>query len=284
MSNVGTIISREPTLREIWVQRKDNILEYKLWVIYPISFQKETEKKIISFLNFENKRFDNKSLPQNKKDFVDIVKEYTNLETISKSLPPRLVSIKENDLNAMETELISNENNFIFGDSVGGISPNKQVIHNQQLLEVISSAKKILINPGVLARIEVNDNQLKSFIFQLAEKNLRKKEQVFYKPIGGHLKYKDDFKPYIEEFNLELKDRDQTQDTHDLSLFVEPNNFLKLSNIFKKDLMSEKKYEYIEDPQESIYRELQEEIGHIFASDGISLLDEDDMKLINTAS
>jgi len=279
MNNVGTIISKEPTLREIWVQREDNILEYKLWVIYSVSFQKETEEKIISFLKFENKRFDINSLLQNEENFRTIANEYTNLETTLKSLPPRILSIKENDLNIMETELILNDNNFIFGDSVGGISPNKPVLHNEKLLEAIKSAKKILINPGVLARIEILDNELKSFIFQLAEKNLRKKKQVFYKPIGGHLKYKDDFIPYIKELKLELKDRNQVQDSHDLSLFVEPNSFLKLSSILKKDIMSEKTFKYIENPMESIYRELQEEIGHIYASDGISLLDKNDMKL-----
>jgi hypothetical protein len=227
MNNKGTFVKNIHNIREIWVQREDNILEYKLWIIYQVFFREATEKKVLSFLKSENERFEINNLAQNNEEFINTAHEYTNLETMSKSLPPRLIGIRENDLNEMKTELISNENNFIYGDSVGGISPNKPVVYNEQPLKAIYSAKKILINPGVLARIETTDDKIKSYIFQLAEKNLRKKNQIFYKPIGGHLKYKNNFIPLIEKLNLELKSRDEEQDSHDLSLFVKPNNFLE---------------------------------------------------------
>jgi len=284
MNDKGIFIKSTPNIREIWVQREDEVLEYKLWVIFSVSFKKETEKKIFSFLNLENERHEVNDLPESSNTLMNIASEYTNLKTISKLLPPRLIGIEANRLNNMDTELITDKNNFIFGDSVGGLSPNKPIVHNEELFKSIQKARKILINPGVLTRIEIMDENKKTYIFQLAEKNLRKKSQIFYKPIGGHLKYKDNFIPFIKEFDLELKSRNEEQDAHDLSLYVKPNNFVKLSDILKKDLLSEKEYFYIENPQISIYRELQEELGPIFASDGISLLDEEDMKLVNIKS
>lgn len=279
MNNQGIYVKNSQNIREIWVDREDDILEYKLWVIFEVSFKKETEKKVLSFLQTEKKRY-NASI-QNNNDFKDIAHLYTDLTTDSEILPPRLINIEKDELNKMKTELIS-INKFIYGDSIGGISPNKPMQHNEKSLKDIKSAKTILINPGVLARIVVSNNQKENYVFQLAEKNLRKKNQIFYKPIGGHLKYTNHFEPLIKRLNLNLKNRDEIQDANDLSLYVEPDNFLELSNILKKELLSkDEKFYYIENPKKSIYRELEEEIGHIFASDGISLLNEEDMKLIN---
>lgn len=280
MKKKGTFIKNTHDIREIWVQREDDIIEYKLWVIFQVSFKELTQEKISSFLETENHRFEVTKLFQDKKQLFRIAPEYTNLETNVKSLPPRLMGISENDLNALDTELFTDKNDFVYGDSIGGISPNKPSIHNKNLLKSVKSSKKILLNPGVLARIEIN-NKKRTYIFQLAEKNLRSKNQIFYKPIGGHLKYKEPFNSLIKKFNLELKNRIEEQDTHDLSLYVNPNNFLELSKILKKELISEKEYYYIEDPRISIYRELQEELGPIFASDGISLLDKEDLELFN---
>lgn len=280
MNKKGIYIRNDYDIREIWVQRNANILEYKLWVIFQINFNKETEKKVLSFLQAENERFLHNNLPKSHEEFINVANEYTNLETISNSLPPRLIAIKENDLNDMQTELVIDENGFIYGDSVGGLSLNKLEVHNEKFLKDIYSVEKILINPGVLARIEIKDGQEKKFVFQLAEKNLQKKMQIFYKPIGGHLKYKNNFESLIKKLNIELKNRDEEQDLHDISLYIKPDKFLEVSNVLKNDLLSKRQYLYIEDPKISIYRELQEEIGPIFASDGISLLDKFDMELM----
>lgn len=279
MNNKGIYVNNSQNIREVWVDREDNILEYKLWVIFEISFKKETEKKVLSFLEIEKNRY-NASI-QSTNELKNIAHLYTDLTTDSQLLPPRLIGIEKNELNKMKTELISIDK-FIYGDSIGGISPNKPIQHNEKSLKDIQSAKTILINPGVLARIVVSNNENETYIFQLAEKNLRKKNQIFYKPIGGHLKYTSHFEPLIEKLNLNLKNRDETQDANDLSLYVEPDKFFELSNILKKELLSkQEKFFYIENPKKSIYRELEEEIGHIFASDGISLLNETDMKLVN---
>lgn len=278
--NTGVKIENIKYIREIWVDREESLLEYKLWFVFKVKFSSQTEKKIFSFLDSEKSRFSQKWSDNDAIYFQKAASEYADLSTNSTYMPPRLIDIGEEDLISMDTELIVDGNSFTFGDSVGGISPNKPQCHNEHLMEKINTVDRVLLNPGILARIEIGEGENKKYIFQLAEKNLRKKGMIFYKPIGGHLKYTEAFKPFINKLGLNLKNGNQEQDDCDLSLYVKPDKFFDLSDLLKQDLLSEKSFILIENPIISLRRELREEIGPDSASDGINLLNEQDLEEI----
>ncbi|MBA7566169.1 hypothetical protein ES708_07857 [subsurface metagenome] len=125
----------------------------------------------------------------------------------------------------------------------------------------------------MLARIFITlDDLEKIYIFQLAAKNLREKGEIFYKPIGGHIKYiKDTYQDLINKFKIRLNKKNEQQDFRDISFYIIPKYFNSFISTFKKDILN-KTFYYFENPKISILREIKEEIGPVDTNDGISLL------------
>ena len=90
----------------------------------------------------------------------------------------------------------------------------------------------MLVSPGILSRIPIDINGVQHFIFQLAEKNLRTKGDLFYKPIGGHMKYTEALQHRFEDFGLKRKFRYQPQMTNETSLSLYPLINFALSGKF----------------------------------------------------
>lgn len=277
---IENVALKDPYVRYIWVSRDNGILEVKIWFIYTFIFKGASARKIISFINAENKRFLFKK-EISKEEAMTLSDLYPDLNTNNTVLPPRLLLLSENQINRLDTELSYNTDGFLFGDSIGGIAPNKSMEHNEYLKKNIELVNKILFNPGVLARIIINIDEEKKYIFQLARKNLKNKGQIFYKPIGGHLKFNNKYiNKVIDEFELELIKRNEKQDSADVSLYIPSNMYNSFMDFFYKDLIEISRFKYFENPFISIKRELFEEIGPVFSSDGISLLNNNDLYFI----
>jgi hypothetical protein len=264
------------TQREIWVKREDSLLEFKIWFIYSFKFIGDSENKIIDFLNNEYERYDwtktsDSDLLQN------LSSKYSDLHTKNLNLPPRLYAIAEDELDNIDTKIFR-KGNLIFGDSVGGISPNKPNSHNKSYKSQLLSQDTILFSPGVLARIIIEKEDKNHYIFQLAEKNLRKKGEVFYKPVGGHIKATSDkYDSLIKTFELIPKERKEIQDVNDVSFFIKTEYFDNFITLFLNDIFIDNNFFYFENPEISILRELFEELGPIYSSDGIDLLSNEDL-------
>lgn len=265
--------------REIWVQRNNFLIEFKIWFIYSFNFIGRSKEKIVDFIRHERERFDwHAPLMPTKLKEASLF--YRETATSNNFLPPRLWTISEEELMDFKTELYTDSNQFVFGDSVGGIAPNMPDIHNEHLKLELFKQKTVLFSPGVLARIIVNVDGVDYYVFQLAEKNLRKKGEVFYKPIGGHIKASSMKYDYlINEYKLLPKDQMQVQDVNDVAFYINTEYFKDFVELFNQDIFFKQEYFYFENPEISIIRELHEELGPIPSRDGISLLSNDDLKL-----
>ncbi|MEO1257922.1 MAG: hypothetical protein AAFZ15_03965 [Bacteroidota bacterium] len=279
---LGFRTKEQPDVREIWVLRDDGTIEVKKWFIFTLEFIGDSKEKIQSFVNLEKERYAWGATPDKKK-IKRASKYYSSLGTKTKILPPRLIWFKQKELELLDTELCQNGNGFVYGDSVGGIAPNLGKYHNAYLKDRIHKSKKILFNPGVLARIIINVSGQDHYVFQLAEKNLRKKGHIFYKPIGGHIKFSiDNIGALVSKFGLELIERHKNLKFKDVSLYLDSDHYNEFENLFEKDIIENKSYKIFEDPQVSMIRELHEEIGPVSSRDGINLLNKYDLEILDT--
>ncbi len=277
----GYVRSANPTKREIWVQRDDGTIEFKVWFIYGFKFIGSSEQKIVDFLHAEKLRF----IPGSHTvaSLTAAAYHYTDLCTGNRELPPRLAAIPNDELNSMETTIIRDATGCVWGDSVGGIAINKTGDHNLHLKELIHGQENILFSPGVLARIEVEINQQPHFVFQLAAKNLVQKGTIFYKPIGGHLKVtSNQYDALITEFGLIPKSGSVFRGLNDVAFFVPTDVFTTFIKRFVDDTFLMRNFRYFENPEVSIERELFEELGPESSNDGIELLLANDLKAISS--
>ncbi|WP_349958111.1 hypothetical protein [Rhizobium sp. ZPR3] len=254
-------------------------MEYKPWLIFDVSLPDSANRKISAFVSSELERASVFLLNPPSRDEVSKTSgSYCDLENAPATVPPRLLAIDTRKLDMLPTELV-NENWYTLGDSVGGISLEKPPTHNAKLATLVNqSSHDILFSPGLLCRIRVPLPNGDAFIFQLAEKNLRTKGVAFYKPIGGHLKYKSRFKSYINDLSLKVKGSTMPQDEGDVSFYVSPTKFERLRTLVLNDI-NKHKWDHLIDPIDTLQHELLEELGPVNASDGISLLSREELEI-----
>lgn len=276
MNNNKTFIKECPS-RQVWVKREDGSFEYKPWFIYEVIFSEQAQKKLSDFLEYEEKRLSGVDIKQLSPNVLQVAsKLYGDLNTNSTTLPIRLLSIPFEELIALPTELVDRDF-YTLGDSVGGIAPNKEQVHNAHFEELaLSQNKEILFTPGVLCLLPIKKQDKQVYLFQLAEKNLRNKGKIFYKPIGGHLKYKEKFLKYLNVYSLRVKSSLKPQDINDLALFIAPEKFKEFVTFFHNTIHDDKENLFMS-IADIVAKEIEEEIGPKDVSDGISLLTESEL-------
>lgn len=262
-----------PRVRRIWVLR-DGFIEYKVWFIYSWKVIGVARDKVVSFLAAEAERFEAASTGQARRESAC---DFNSLTTRNPALPPRLHSVEESILNSMGTQLVTAAATT-FGDSVGGLAPLAQGDLDTHLRLNVRPRDHILFSPGVLAQLMYEDGGRTNFLFQLAVKNLRRSGAIFYKAIGGHMKYATAFEEAIKELDLEVKVSSQAQDSRDLVLWVPGYSLDKVSAIFDQETINTRSTGLFVPPFDSMCDELWEEIGPVETSDGISLLSASEME------
>lgn len=262
--------------KRVWVNREDLCLEYKIWLIFDLKFSKRAEKAITDFIEQEMNRC--QKYDASASELIDSASHYNNLNSDNQILPPRLIAIDYDELINMELGLVEYKGSTL-GDSVIGILPFTSNSINQDLYNKLPEYQKVLFNPGVLARICVEFHGKKSYVYQLAHKNLNKRGQIFYKPIGGHIKYNSKHIASIQnEYGIDIKNPLLKEDINDVSFELNPTTFDQFTETFDGEMLGKNKYYYFENPSISIKRELMEEIGPIDSTDGISLLSSEDIE------
>ena len=272
----GYLGNYQPVQRNIWVKRDNGQLEFKIWFIYTYELIGIARDTVITFLEAEQARYRG-SQPHDLDQLKASAIAYSDLQTTNINLPPRLQSLSEQVLNDLDTELFTDANGFVFGDSVGGTALNKPAAHNAHLKKDLHKYDTILFNPGALARVVYKQDGQNYSIFQLSEKNLRTKGRIFYKPFGGHLKvvaqhYADLLKTYGITSKI-----DNPHDLYDVSFFVDTRRFDDFITLFSEDTFINETFHFFEDPLLSTNRELLEEIGPVTNPDGINLLSAEDL-------
>lgn len=265
-------------VREVWVSRDDGAIELKPWFIFQISLSQELSQKVSDFLRYEHQRFVGFEPRLNSEKLIGTAKQYTVLETKDEALPPRLLFIDIDELADLPTELVQSEQ-YTLRDSVGGIRPDAPRTHNPELKNRLARGSEAVFSPGVLCQIPVFHNNRWGFIFQLAEKNLRVKGQILYKPIGGHLKFTGEFADKASSLKAVSKNRIHPQDENDLAFTLPQENLLKLRHVLQAEMDSG--WRSVTNPTDTAKREFIEEIGPEYSSDGISLFSWSDLGLAN---
>ena len=274
----GYRYSDQVSHRTIWVRRDNNALECKTWFIYSFPFIGQSAHKIQDFLAHEQARYAWPH-PVNPADLQRAAADFQDLNTTDPYLPPRLPAIAENELSALDTALVTNAHDFVLGDSVGGLAPDKPHNHNLHLHTEITEQDIILFNPGVLGRVTIEQDGKTFYIFQLSPKNLLQKGCAFYKPIGGHLKvWPDRYNALVERYELITKDTSHAQDQHDVSFGVKARHFSAFNDLFLQDTLINRSFAWFEDPALSMQAELAEELGPVPSFDGINLLSAVDLQ------
>jgi hypothetical protein len=268
-----------PNIREVWVRRDDGGLEYKPWLIFDVFFTDRALRRIVDFLHVEDARTRvTWQAPPTTDQLKAASTQYGNLVDAPAQIPPRLLAVDEVAFEALPTELV-HDRWYTLGDSVGGIGLSKPSSHNQHFADlVVDEGRDILVSPGILCRIPVPYRGKRHYIFQLAEKNLRVKGQVFYKPIGGHLKHTSALDETIERLGLRRKGAVMPQDVSDITFFVPPSRFLEFRTLLLSQIAAAES-RLVVPPRRILEEELKEELGPNAASDGICLLTNEEVTL-----
>ena len=256
-----------PEIRRIWVQR-DDFIEYKIWFIFSWEITGQALNKLSAFLNSENSRFCGNEITSEQLKLA--ASNYSSLAAKLPKLPPRLVAIPAARLAAMGTRLVTEER-VTYGDSVGGLAPSAIGDVDAHLRQQIGPSDEVLFSPGVLARLRFELNGETHYLFQLAEKNLRKSGSIFYKAIGGHLKFYPAFAGVIDELDLKMKASGYVQDARDLVFRIRGDRFQAAIDLFENEVVGVGDEQFFVRPVVSMYQELREEVGSVDASDGVSL-------------
>ena len=261
--------------KKIWVKRDDNTIEYKEWFIFSFNVINQTKNKIHNFIDYEINRYN--------KDYNNIFdnitpKDFYAIQTNNKYIPPRIIRLTKPIASSMGFEMTKDINNFTFGDDVGGILQENDIINNAYLRRDIINYDYVLFNPGVIANINYSINGKYYYIYQLDQKNLFQRKKVFYSAFGGHLKYnKQAMKQIIEKYKIICKERENKFSEDDVSFLIPSEYFDEFMDFFHKDILSEE-FNYFENINSTIKRELSEELGPIGHEDGIALLSDEEMK------
>ena len=261
--------------KKIWVKRDDNTIEYKEWFIFSFNIINKTKNKIHNFIDYEINRYN--------KDYNNIfdninLEDFDITQTNNKYIPPRIIRLTKSIASSMGFEINKDINNFVFGDDVGGILQENEIINNAYLRRDIINYDYVLFNPGVISNISYNINGKEFYIYQLDKKNLFKNNKVFYTAFGGHLKYNiETLDPILKKYKIICKKRENNDSTDDVSFLIPSRYFDEFIEFFHKDILSEN-FHYFEDIKKTIIRELNEEIGPVNCFDGINLLSEDEIK------
>lgn len=256
-----------PEVRRIWVQR-DGFIEYKTWFIFSWDVTGGALDLLSSFLKAEAGRFrDAEAAPVRLKLAAG---DYNTLTTQLPELPPRLTVIPEAKLAAMGTRLVT-EGRVIYGDSVGGLAPSATGDAHSGLRKHIGPSDEVLFSPGVLARLRCELLGGTGYLFQLAAKNLRRSGAIFYKAVGGHLKFHDAFQEVVRDLDLKLKKSGQIQDAGDLVFRVRGDRLQIAIDLFEDDVLRSGNERFFVRPITSMHEELREEVGPTETSDGINL-------------
>ncbi|MFD5094658.1 hypothetical protein ACFWMR_28925 [Amycolatopsis thailandensis] len=263
-----------PEVRRIWVQR-EGLIEYKSWFIFSWEIQGAALKKLITFLRAENRRFcDLKATPERLKVAAQ---EYSSVDTSIPELPPRLIAIPESKLAKMGTRLVT-EGRFTYGDSVGGLAPSAVGDIDSRLRDKVNSSDLVLFSPGVLARLKCVIENEPHYLFQLAVKNLRRSGAIFYKAVGGHLKFHPAFDEVIYDLGLKVKEYGQSQDSRDLVFHVQGAKLQAVTDLFDRETVGPDGEKFFVRPIVSMHDELWEEVGPLDTSDGVSLFSDLEMR------
>src|SRR2546423_1606796 len=91
----------------------------------------------------------------------------------------------------MGTQLVT-ERRITYGDSAGGLAPSATADVGTELRERIGPSDEVRFSAGVLARLKCELNTETCYIFPLAVKNLRRTGSIFYKAVGGDLKFENE--------------------------------------------------------------------------------------------
>ena len=130
LPKVGTSIT-DLEIREIWVPRDDNQIEFKPWLIYTIILNASAQQKIARFVQVELQRFPIESAHALDNDLLmQSISHYTDLFANDPYLPPRLIWFTLAELNSLPTELVRRDG-YTLGDSIGGIGYGRPREHNQ---------------------------------------------------------------------------------------------------------------------------------------------------------
>lgn len=263
-----------PEIRHIWVQR-DGFVEYKTWFIFSWEITGRALDKLSAFLMMEKHRFhDDEATPERLRLAAG---DYSSLTTGLPELPPRLVAVPGSRLAAMGTRLVA-DGQVTYGDSVGGLAPSATGDVDTGLRERVGPYDEVLFSPGVLARLRCELQGKTCYLFQLAVKNLRKTGSIFYKAVGGHLKFHPAFDEVINSFDLKVKKSGQAQDTRDLVFRVRGDRFPDVADLFEQEVLGAGAERLFVSPVRSMYDELWEEVGPTETSDGVSLFSDLEMR------
>lgn len=262
--------------KKIWVKKDDNILEYKEWFIFDFELEGKIKDKVKDFIEKEEYRYsgDYKDLFNNI-----LEEEFYNIETKNNYIPPRIIKLIKDVAKSLNFSKFNDVNHFTFGDDVGGILQEDDENNNTILQREIINYSHILFNPGVIAKIHYEDNSEYYYIYQLSKNHLFSKDKIFYSAFGGHIKYKNELIPYLEKYNIKINDRQSNNSNYDVSLLIPIEYFEDFIKLFHKDILT-KEFNLYENIEETIKRELLEELGPVNSSDGINLLTEDEIKKI----
>ncbi|TCO52896.1 hypothetical protein [Actinocrispum wychmicini] len=263
-----------PEVRHIWVQR-DGFVEYKTWFIFSWEITGRALDKLSAFLTTEKLRFrDNQVTPERLRLAAT---DYSSLTTELPELPPRLAVVPASRLASMGTRLVT-DGRVTYGDSVGGLSPSATGDVDAGLRQRIGPRDEVLFSPGVLARLRCELPGGPGYLFQLAVKNLRKTGSIFYKAVGGHLKFHPAFDDVIGDLDLRVKRTGQVQDTRDLVFRVRGDRFPDVIDLFEHEVLGTGDEGLFVAPVKSMYEELWEEVGPTETSDGVSLFSDLEMR------
>jgi hypothetical protein len=264
----------EPEVRRIWVQR-NGFIEYKAWFVFSWDITGEALGKLSSFLSAENHRFrESEATPERLKRAAQ---DYSSLTTKCPELPPRLIAIPRSRLAAMGTRLVT-DGQVTYGDSVGGLAPSATGDVGGGLRERVGPRDEVLFSPGVLARLKCELQGETCYLFQLAVKNLRKAGSVFYKAVGGHLKFRPAFDEVIYDLDLKVKTFGHVQDSRDLVFRVQGDRLQTVVDLFENETFRSGDERLFVRPIVSMYEELWEEVGPVDTNDGVSLFSDLEMR------
>lgn len=260
----------EPQVRRIWVER-DGYIEYKIWYIFTWHIQGTARHKIVDFLRKEETRYNGSYFTAEERQLAS--HNYSRERSFDHIIPPRLCAINASTLATMGTCIV-HSNDIVYGDSVGGLHPMQKEDVGLEIRERVSTNDRILFSPGVLARLgfHYSESEEYSYLFQLAAKNLRKTGSIFYKAIGGHLKYDNAFEKLMQYFQIEVKRKGRGEDFRDIAFWLPGNKLDEFAYLFEKETSPRSTSNLFLSPLKSMSQEIYEELGPIQTDDGISLL------------
>jgi hypothetical protein len=262
-----------PQIRRIWVQR-DGFIEYKTWFIFDWEVTGSALGKLANFLRTEQHRFhQTDATPEQLRTAAS---DYSFVNTKRPELPPRLTAIPGSVLEGMGTQLVT-KGRATYGDSVGGLAPSMTGDIDAELRKRLAPDDKVLFSPGVLARLRCKIQDEPYYLFQLAVKNLRKTGSIFYKAVGGHLKFHPSFEKVIHDLNLDVKKSSQVQDSRDLVFRVRGDRLGTVIDLFERETLGSARENLFLPPITSMCQELREEVGPVDTSDGVSLFTDAEM-------